>query len=803
MAQNTEDVEINVKVNAEGSIAQLRDLKQKMKELPVGSAEWTKIAKQAREIQENVEDAKVTTIDFADQLKAAPGPLGALGKGIDSVKLATQSFGTALKATGIGLVVAAIGGLVAAFSQSETAMKKLQPIMNAFQQILGGILKAFEPLIDAFLEMAIQALPYITKGIGIFYSTLLGFFTLVKSAGMGVANILKGIVTLDFSAVEKGMGQLKNSFSDAVKAGQEAYARFEQGTKEQTNIEKENEEERRKNAEDARKKREEAAKAEREKRIRDLDAQIENEISKENTSAEALKLLLDQRLKEELAKEKLSKSEKEKLEREYAKRLEDALKEDAEKKFQDAEKAREKEATATQKFQEKEIVKVQDAKQSELDRIAIALSKKEITEEQARQKTFQANKKAQDAELALFEGNKQKELNALIANKEAYKGKEEEYNNAIAGINEKYDKQIATNKKATNALITQDLIATNKAAIDEAKKFKDDLLKTVDESIKGIDTTFLSFKQVQERVGQELKVLQDLKDKNQITNEEYLKREADLQDKLNDSNQRRIDLYGQLAGVSGMLAQVVGEETAAGEALLKVQEALNIAMQVASLVNQINALSKKADAQATQQSTLAKTTNTVATLGNSTSTAANSVASAGNAVAKTAEGAASGVAGAAKVPFPGSLIAVISIVATFVGILASIKSMLSKKKEAEAEAGGMAAGAGKPAGSMFANGGLLVGPSHANGGIKSAYGELEGGEFVVNKRSTKSFMPLLQSINSVGNRRYANGGSIPSISDLQDMMTNQPQPIIKTYVVSSDMSSAMEADKKIADLAKL
>ena len=57
----------------------------------------------------------------------------------------------------------------------------------------------------------------------------------------------------------------------------------------------------------------------------------------------------------------------------------------------------------------------------------------------------------------------------------------------------------------------------------------------------------------------------------------------------------------------------------------------------------------------------------------------------------------------------------------------------------------------------FENGGLLEGASHDNGGIKGTGSfsniEVEGGEYIVNKRATKQFLPLLESIN-----KYQNGG---------------------------------------------
>lgn len=70
--------------------------------------------------------------------------------------------------------------------------------------------------------------------------------------------------------------------------------------------------------------------------------------------------------------------------------------------------------------------------------------------------------------------------------------------------------------------------------------------------------------------------------------------------------------------------------------------------------------------------------------------------------------------------------------------------------------------------SNMANGGMLHGPSHAQGGmpILGSNIEVEGGEFVVNKRSAKKYQNTLNAINSMGNggiikpRKMETGGSI-------------------------------------------
>ena len=66
----------------------------------------------------------------------------------------------------------------------------------------------------------------------------------------------------------------------------------------------------------------------------------------------------------------------------------------------------------------------------------------------------------------------------------------------------------------------------------------------------------------------------------------------------------------------------------------------------------------------------------------------------------------------------------------------------------------------------FAKGGIINGASHDNGGVRGYISgqeiELEGGEAVINKRSTEMFKPLLSEINAAGGgKRFAAGGVIP------------------------------------------
>jgi hypothetical protein len=86
--------------------------------------------------------------------------------------------------------------------------------------------------------------------------------------------------------------------------------------------------------------------------------------------------------------------------------------------------------------------------------------------------------------------------------------------------------------------------------------------------------------------------------------------------------------------------------------------------------------------------------------------------------------------------------------------------------------------------------GLLVGPSHAKGGIKintpGGMIEAEGGEAIINKRSTAMFKPILSAINEAGGGvKFANGGMVGtmpqtdfSLMAMADMFNSMPQPVV-------------------------
>ena len=103
----------------------------------------------------------------------------------------------------------------------------------------------------------------------------------------------------------------------------------------------------------------------------------------------------------------------------------------------------------------------------------------------------------------------------------------------------------------------------------------------------------------------------------------------------------------------------------------------------------------------------------------------------------------------------------------------------------------------------YANGGMVHGKSHANGGEKFAVGgrvvELEGGEAVINKRSTAMFRNQLSAMNSAGGGvKFADGGllNMPSFSQQQFNALGQNQMMGamggsgKVVVVEADITDS-------------
>lgn len=101
------------------------------------------------------------------------------------------------------------------------------------------------------------------------------------------------------------------------------------------------------------------------------------------------------------------------------------------------------------------------------------------------------------------------------------------------------------------------------------------------------------------------------------------------------------------------------------------------------------------------------------------------------------------------IPIVGPILGAVAAAAAVAAGIANVKKITSTKEPSV------------PSKKTYARGGILNGASHAQGGIPTRFGELEGGEAVINRRSTAMFAPLLSSINEIGGgRRFADGGTL-------------------------------------------
>jgi hypothetical protein len=259
MAEKKIKVKVDVETNAASSIADLKALKKQLKETAAGSADFKRLVGEIDDLEDKLKSAKGAAADWIDTLESAGGPLGAVGGALNKLKLSTQSFGAALKATGIGLIVSLLGGFAAALSKSDSTMKKFEPILIMFEQALNGILGALQPLIDGFIELAINVMPYVTKAFKVVYSAVTAVFQSLGKLGGAVVKLFKG----DFAGAWEDAKSSVTSFSDNYDA---AVDRFEKGQKVMTKTQKENLDKQAKDRDDAAEK----AKQQREAELKEL-----------------------------------------------------------------------------------------------------------------------------------------------------------------------------------------------------------------------------------------------------------------------------------------------------------------------------------------------------------------------------------------------------------------------------------------------------------------------------------------------------------------------------------------------------
>ena len=599
MADKEVDIKLKVDSNEvdKGTVAvksyaaQLRQAKLELvgveQQFGKNSQQYKDAQNKVNNLKEAQEELNRASKPLAERFKELGGPLGRLGGFVDSVGdkfsvlkgglgqlgLGFKSLGQAIISTGIGALVVILGGLIAAVVQ---AAKKFEPLQRATEKIgiaMDLFMELLKPITDFILNAVVGAMEGLAYAIAAVTGNLDEFNKKAADAE-ATAKLEKNLkqqeswldangdkydqytqrkmkanvdynkkvleINKDETLSEKQKQELKTQY--AQKANREiAKADADRAAE----IQKQQEDEAKKAAEDAKRRREDALN----RKKADLDAQIELEVQKENTSRETLKALLDKRMNLELQDAKLSAAQKEVIRKRYSKMLEDALKEDSDKEAAKRKADRDKEAADLDAKIELEIQKEntsQEKLKELLDkRMAIELDNAELTEAQKELIREKYKKKLEDA------------INTDAEKERTKKRKElEDTLKALDG-----DGQIVYNKESE--WLNKRMSLIDSAEAEELRKAGDNEEKK---------------RQIKEYYAGLRKAAID----------EEISREQILADSVAQIQDQKI---ANLAGVGQLLGQIAGKNKALQIAALTIEKGAAIAQVVISTGRAIKAFS--------------------------------------------------------------------------------------------------------------------------------------------------------------------------------------------------------------------
>ena len=345
--------------------------------------------------------------------------------------------------------------------------------------------------------------------------------------------------------------------------------------------------------------------------------------------------------------------------------------------------------------------------------------------------------------------------------------------------------------------VTRDAyIALMNSVVDGTMKMKDAEQELFDFRVDLLDNLLLDESLSYDERTKLEEQLVNLKLKNQKEerkeNKKTIKSNKDLIKEYSDLGGALTTIAGDSDKLNGVrkAGEAITKAAAVAESLLTIKKALGLvteksltaakllgikAQTVENVQTGVGVGLKTAESGANLISAGSKNIDTASTIGNTIATTLSLIPKAIGTI----------LSSASAIPFPLNIIAIIA-------------TMKLIKKVMKFEEGGVVG-----EGNKYANGGMVHGASHANGGVKFAVGgrvnELEGGEAVINKRSTAMFRNQLSSMNQAGGGvKFADGGlmSSPSFTESSFAASNQSQMMgamqgqRKVVVVESDITTS-------------
>lgn len=755
---------------------------------------FDELTSRVQTLSEKYEDVQFGTKKLDDALAALPGPIGQAAQGFkvfdDGLKNARSAMGSltrtfpilknAIAATGIGALVILFGLLVAAVMKAFNSFKPLQQAVDKLGIAFDLVMKLVEPLI----ELIGKGLTVVLEGLAKTLAFVTGNMEEYNKAAADKAAT---------EALEKNLQKQK----DLLDANGYKYDEFTK-RKIQANIDYN------------------------EKKL---------ELDKDETRSEAEKQALLKQYRDK-ADYEIAQADKDRQTKadEAAKKEQERIKSENQKKADKAKEAAQKAADIEKDFQsrlksirdENTLLAIEDEaergrKQLEIQRDTqlAEINALQVTEKKKQQlrdetlknyglklKQFNDNiiaqekkanediaKQVRDIRTSMIEDENERmkaeaenRRDDALAAVEQTKATEEAKAAARKAINEKYAKDVidiekGITKKSAEEVFRQIEFERESRNIALQNRLKEIELGTEREIAKVEARRMVLQEQAQIDFDAEMSNLKKLLDSQQITKAEYEEREKERKRQFEltltqieldnvanrqQARQSEIASYAELANSVLGLISVFQKQGQESEALVKIQQALTLATNIATLVNNVNALSELAKAYGKQ------------------------------------------IGKASALPFPASIGAIVAVIGSFVSVLATGKQLFGIGKGgggASASGGGSASVANL--GRNYADGGLIGGRRHAQGGTLI---EAEAGEAIMTRGAVTMFAPVLSAMNQMGGGTAFNRNALMTSYDapvVEKPVQAQEPVIMKTYVVSNELTTEAERQARLKDLSTL
>jgi hypothetical protein len=178
-----------------------------------------------------------------------------------------------------------------------------------------------------------------------------------------------------------------------------------------------------------------------------------------------------------------------------------------------------------------------------------------------------------------------------------------------------------------------------------------------------------------------------------------------------------------------------------------------------------------------------------------------------NATIQMFQSAISAFASMAAIPVVGPALGAVAAAAAIALGIANINKIKAQEYQSAAGAGGSESKpppqASMNLGKNYEKGGMIGGKRHAEGGTLI---EAEAGEAIMTRGAVTMFGPLLSQLNQMGGGTSFARSAVTTSSDnpnVTNVGMEQSPIIVKSYVVSSDMTSSQEKQARLKDLSTL